>query len=125
MLSRPVFMAVNQTTLLTRSTLQAHPGAMDSQELRNRVDPLLVEATIATAHAEELRAHSEDHTSVLPPDFVHNLGALVDELCDLRDGIHGLGMDPADDLALPRRTRPEHLRPPARPVELPIRSDDD
>jgi hypothetical protein len=86
---------------------------------------LLVDATITTGHAEELRAHAEDHASVLPKDFMHNLGALVDELCDLRDAIHDAGLDRHDDMALPRRQRPRNERPLPKPVDLPIRPEDE
>jgi len=81
----------------------------------------LIQATTATGHAEELRALAEDHASVLPKDFMHNLRVLVDELCDLHDA----GLDPNDDLALPRHQRPRDQRPPAKPVDLPIRPADE
>jgi hypothetical protein len=95
------------------------------KDIQDKLRPLLVDATTATAHAEELRAHAEDHASVLPKDFMHNLEALVDELCDLRDAIHDAGLDPNNDLALPRRQRPGNERPSAKPVELPIRPEDE
>jgi hypothetical protein len=95
------------------------------KDIRTNLQALLVNATIVTGHAEELRAHTEDHASVLPKDFTHNLGALVDELCNLRDAIHDAGVDPNDDTALPRHRRPGDERPPGQPVELPIRPEDD
>lgn len=94
-------------------------------DIQDKLQPLLIQATIATDRAEELRAHAEDHASVLPKGFVHNLGALVDELCDLRGAIHDAGLDPNDDMALPRRQRPRAERPPAKPVDLPIRPEDE
>lgn len=111
------------TKVLTIHTGRAHHGAMED-DIRGKLQPLLVQATIATGHAEELRAHTEDHASVLPKDFAHNLEALVDELYDLRDAIHDAGLDPHDDLAVPRRQRPRDERPPAKPVDLPIRPED-
>ena|GEM_PF-5440147 len=93
-------------------------------DIQDKLQPLLVQATVATGHAEELRAHAEDHASVLPKNFTHDLGALVDELCDLRDAIHDVGLDPHDDLTVPRRQRPRDDRPPAKPVDLPIRPED-
>jgi hypothetical protein len=95
------------------------------KDIRDKLQPLLVDATTVTAHAEELRAHAEDHASVLPKDFMHDLGVLVNELRDLRDAIHDAGIDPNDNLALPRHQRPSDERPPAKPVELPIRPEDE
>jgi hypothetical protein len=95
------------------------------KDIQDKLQPLLVNAATVTAHAEELRAHAEDHASVLPKDFMHNLEALVDELCDLRDAIHDARLDPNDDLALPRHQRPGSERPPAKPVEMPIKPEDE
>jgi hypothetical protein len=78
--------------------------AMNERKTRDELQHLLVAPTIAAGHAEELRARAEDYASVLPEDMTRNLGALVDELCDLRDAIHDAGVDSHDAAARPAAT---------------------
>lgn len=99
-------------------------GVMD-RRIKEKLEAVLVDASTVTEHAEQLRAHSEDHASVLPADFVDNLGVLVEELRDLREDIHDVQLDPTDDTVLPRRGRRDDDRPPARLAELPIRPEDE
>src|SRR5450759_2775620 len=47
------------TKVLTDRSNRAHHGAM-KKDNQDKFQPLLVDATIATGHAEELRAHAED-----------------------------------------------------------------
>jgi len=70
-------------------------GVMDPRT-KAQVQAVLVDASTVAEHAEKLRAHAEDHASVLPADFMQNLGVLVNELCDLRDDIHDIQLDPND-----------------------------
>ncbi len=99
--------------------------AVMDERTQDKLAAVLIDASTAAEHVEQLRAHAEDHASVLPDDFVHNLGVLVEELRDLRDDIHDLQLDPNDPTALPRRERDENDRPPARLTELPIQPDDE
>jgi hypothetical protein len=98
---------------------------MDHETTNDRLQALLIDASTVTDHAEQLRTHAEDHASVLPQDFLHDLGVLVEELRDLRDDVHDIGLDPNDGAARPRRQRPDEDRPPARLEELPIKPDDE
>jgi hypothetical protein len=79
---------------------------MNDESQPETLETLLIDASTVAEHAETLRESAEDHASVLPDDFIVNLGVLVEELRDLRDGIHDLRIDPSDDTALPRRQRP-------------------
>jgi hypothetical protein len=73
-------------------------GVMD-QRTNAQLQAVLVDASIVTEHAEELRALAEDHASVLPAAFMENIGILVNEVCDLRDDIHDIQLDPNDRVA--------------------------
>lgn len=99
--------------------------AVMDEETKNKLATVLVDASTVAQHTEQLRAHAEDHASVLPHDFVDNLGVLVEELRNLRDDIHDVQLDPNDPTALPRHQRGDDDRPPARLAELPIRPDEE
>jgi len=87
---------------------------MEHKILAATLQPLFIDATAATDQAERLRAGLEDHTSVLPADFLHEFEVLVEQLRNLRDDIHDISLGPIDDTALPRRQRPDSERPPVR-----------
>lgn len=70
-------------------------GMMDLRT-KAQLQAVLVDASTVAEHAEQLRAHAEDYASVLPADFMQNLGVLVEELCDLRDDIHNIQLNPND-----------------------------
>jgi len=55
---------------------------------------VLVDTSTVVEHAERLIASAEDNTSAFAAHFVHDLGVLVEELCDLRDDFHDARLDP-------------------------------
>jgi hypothetical protein len=62
-------------------------GVMDQETTQEKLAAVLVDASTVAEHAERLLASAENHPSVLPADFMSDLGVLVEELRNLRDDL--------------------------------------
>ncbi len=76
---------------------------MDQGTPQEKLAAVLVDASTVVEHAERLLASAEDNTSAFAARFVHDLGALIEELRDLRDDLHDASLDPS---------------PPTQPADL-------